>query len=33
LSESELDALERFADARLAATVVAQDSKGTDEQS
>lgn len=33
LSGPELDALERFADARLAATEVAQDSKGFNEQS
>jgi hypothetical protein len=33
LSEAELDALERFADARLAATEVAENSKGSNEQS
>ena len=33
LSGPELDALERFADARLAATDVAEESKGSDEQS
>jgi hypothetical protein len=32
LSEAELDALERFANARIAATEVAEDSKGSNEQ-
>jgi hypothetical protein len=32
LSDPELDALERFADARLAAIEVAEDTKGTDDQ-
>lgn len=33
LSEAELDALERFSNTRIAATEVAEDSKGSNEQS